>query len=123
MGPYGAHPTKPTSLIFAFAQIERGPVFAGPFFTRWGLEVETYLGGQRSRGHVVCTAKCRKEVVQPVFVRDVNGSQLQAHFVLVTPEHIVVPHGKVEKTPGLDALRVVVILFGARRGYLHQAGT
>lgn len=75
-----------------------------------GLEVETQLGCQGTRCHVVCTAKRRQEVIKCVLVRDVNRRQLQAHFVLVPVEQIVVSYRHVEEAPWGDALRIVVVV-------------
>ena len=76
------------------------------------LKVETDLSGDSPRRHIVRAAERGKEVVECVFIRDVDDGQLRAHFVLIPAEQVIVSHTKVEKTPGRDALGVVVVILG-----------
>src|ERR1700761_8485329 len=42
------------------------------------LEVETNFCRQRARGHVMCSAECRQEVVERVFVGNVYAGKANA---------------------------------------------
>ena len=67
-------------------------------------------------------AERREEVVESVFVRDVDRSELQADFVLFRVEQVVVADGDIEQAPRLNPLRILVVVLPAWRWYLHQAG-
>jgi hypothetical protein len=88
-----------------------------------GLEVESDLGRQGARRHIVRPAEGGKEVVECVFVRDVDGGELQADFVLVAMKYVVVPHRDVEKIPRCNAGRILVVVLGVRRRHLQKRGT
>ena len=85
--------------------------------------MEPELSCQRTRRHIVRAAEGGQEVIQRVLVGDVDRGQLQADFVLVSAEYIVVSNRQVEKAPRLDSLWVVVVLLGVRRWYLDQTRT
>src|ERR1019366_8379533 len=72
------------------------------------LEVESQFRGQRSRRHVMRSAERGKKVVERVLLRQVDDGQLRTPLVLVAVKEIVMPQGKIKKTPRGDALRVVV---------------
>lgn len=75
---------------------EKGLILTGPPLARWvGLEVEPYLGGEGSRGHVVGAAEGGKKVVQRVLVCQIDRGQLQADFatVIVKAKQVVISNG------------------------------
>ena len=61
--------------------------------------------------------KRRQEVVQRVVVAHVDGSEPRADLVAIRlPVHqVVVAQFHIEKVTRLNALRVLVVVFGARR--------
>ena len=75
------------------------------------LEMEAELGRQRTRRDVVRAAEGGEEVVERVLVGDVDGSQLETHFVLIAAEEVVMPDGNVEKASRRNARRVLVVVF------------
>ena len=77
------------------------------------LEVETQLSRYRSRRDVVCPAEGREEVVQRFFIRHIDHGDPRAPFVPVTTEEVIVTHREIEQIAGLDALWIVVVVFGA----------
>jgi len=66
----------------------------------------------------VCAAESRKKVVQRNFVRQIDDREADAPPVAVTVEEIVVPYGEIKQAARLDALRIVVVIFGKWRWYL-----
>ena len=54
------------------------------------LEVETNLGRQRTRCHIVRPAEGRKEVIQRGSVGYVDGGKRKTPFVMVAFEQVVV---------------------------------
>jgi len=84
------------------------------------LEVEPDLSRQRPRCHIMRPAERRQEVIQRRFVSQVDGGQLNAPLVLFTMEKIVIAQREIEKTPRLDALRIVIVVFGVRRRHADQ---
>src|ERR1700722_12210525 len=77
------------------------------------LEVQRDLGGHRPRGHVVGSAERRQEVVERVFVGDVDRGQVEVHLVMVSVEQVVLAYGRIEEVARLDARRVVIVVAGA----------
>src|ERR1700722_15398284 len=63
-----------------------------------------------------------KEVVEGIFVGDVDGRELQADFALVSVEQVVVSHRHVEEVARRDARRVVIVVFGIWLRHLNQTG-
>ncbi len=84
------------------------------------LEVERHLRRNRSRRHIMCSAKRRKEVVERVLVRQVDCGELETHFVLIATEQVVMSDRNIEKTPRRDARRVVVVVLRTRCRYLQE---
>ena len=85
--------------------------------------MKTDLRGQGAWRHIVRAAKRRKKVVQRIIVGQVNGGQLQAHFVLIAVQDVVVPERQVEQIAVRNARRIVVIVLGIRRGHLDERGS
>src|SRR5882757_3144599 len=69
--------------------------------------------GHRARRDVVRSAEGREEVVEGSFVGDIDGRELEAPFIFVVVEQIVVAEADVEEIAGSDAGRVVVVVLGA----------
>ena len=78
------------------------------------LEVESNLGGQRSRRHIMCTAEGRQEVVQCIFVRQVDRRKLQTPLVTITLEKVVVTDRQIKKASRCDTRRIVIVVFSPR---------
>jgi hypothetical protein len=85
--------------------------------------VQAELGCQRSRCHVMSAAECGKEVIQCGLVRDIDGGQLQADFVLIAMKQVVVAHSQVKQVSRLNALWIVVVIFRVGRGNSYQTGS
>src|ERR1019366_7487032 len=121
-------PFPPARCCFTFvykARTSSGEKMAArtepPFSSfRAALEVEPQLGGQRSRRHIMRSAERGKKVVERVLVRQVDDGQLRTPLVLVAVKEIVMPQGKIKKTPRGDALRVVVVIFSVGCRHSNQ---
>ena len=74
----------------------------------------------RARRQVMRAAERRQEVIERVLVRQIDRRQLQADFVLVASEHVVVSDRKIKDMPGRNAWRVLVVVLGTRQGNLQQ---
>src|SRR5450755_2893109 len=83
-------------------------------------EVEPNLRRQRSRRDVMCPAERGKEVVERIFVRNVDGCEPQAHLVLVALEYVVMPDRDIEQVSRRDARRILVVVLRVRRRHLQQ---
>ena len=57
-------------------------------------------------------AEGRKEVVENIFVGQVDDRKAQAHLVAVAIQQVVMADGQIEQVTGLNALRIVVVVFG-----------
>jgi hypothetical protein len=75
--------------------------------------VKTQLRGEGSWCDVVGSAEGGEEVVQGYTVGYVDGRELQAPFVFVTVEEVVVSHGNIEEMTWRDASGVVIGIVGA----------
>ena len=64
-------------------------------------------------------AEGRKEVVENIFVGQVDDRKAQAHLVAVAIQQVVMADGQIEQVTGLNALRIVVVVFGIGGGYFH----
>lgn len=87
------------------------------------LEVERNLGSQRARSYIVGAAEGREEVVQGVLVGDIDGCQIEINLVALGVEEVVFAEGGVKQVPRRDAWRVLVVVFGSRRGNADQGRT
>ena len=65
-------------------------------------------------------AKCRQKVIKSFFVGQVDNCQARTPFESVCVKDVVVSHGNVEPIARLDARRIMVIIFGARRWDLNE---
>src|ERR1700691_2539783 len=63
-----------------------------------------------------------KEVVEREFIREVDGSQLQADFVLVSAEQVFLAHRHVEEAPVCDARRLMVVVLSTWWRYVYERG-
>ena len=88
--------------------------FQPPSGLRFRLEVERYLTGQRAWRDVMRAAKGGEEVVERVFVRQINDGQLGAPFVFVAVKDVVMAQSQIEQAPVLNALWIVIIILFAR---------
>ena len=84
------------------------------------LEVKSQFRCQRTRRHVVRAAESRKEVIERVFVGDIDRGNLQADFVLVTAEKVVLSQRDVEHAPRRNALRIVIVVLLVRGRYRNE---
>lgn len=75
---------------------------------------------QRTRRDVVRAAERREKVVERVFVRDVNRRQLQADFVSIPVEEVVMADSEIEQVSWRHARRIGVIVFSTWRWHLHE---
>src|ERR1035437_3921450 len=68
-------------------------------------------------------AKGQRKFIKPVFFVPLVNGKLGADFVPIAAEEIVVAQGKVEETPRLDALRIVIVVLGIGPRYFYQRGS
>src|SRR5438270_14035587 len=89
--------------------------------TRWpNLEVKPHLRRVAARRHVVRAAEGREKVVQRGPVGQIYRRELQAPFVAVASEKIVVPDGQIKQMARRNARRIVVIILRSWRRYGYQ---
>ena len=69
------------------------------------------------------SAESGQEIVEGVFVRQVDDFQASAPLVLIAMKQIVVTHGNIEETTLANAGRVVVVILGAGRRDSYEVGT
>src|ERR1700723_3366743 len=83
------------------------------------LEMEAYLGRQGARRNVVRATEGGEEVIECVFVGDVDASEAEAPFVFIAIEEIVLADGEIEEAALLNAGRMMVVILrsGCRDGY------
>src|ERR1700722_4596740 len=91
-----------------------------PSGKRLPLEVEPELRCQSPRRHVVGAAESGEEVVECVFVGYVDGRQLQAHFIFISVEQVVVSDGDIKKTSTRNARRILVVVLGVWFRHIQQ---
>src|ERR1700679_513793 len=84
------------------------------------LEVEADLSRQSTRRNVMRAAEGGEEVVQSVFVGNVDACQTEAPFVFVAMEEVVLTDRSVEEVSVFNAGRIVVIVAGAGSRDGHQ---
>jgi hypothetical protein len=78
------------------------------------LEMESKLRRKCSRRDIVCPAKRRQKVIQRIFIAHIDSGNVQAPFVPVPGEQIIVPNRSVKKIPRRNPGGIVVIIPGAR---------
>jgi hypothetical protein len=78
-------------------------------------EVEGQLHCLGPRRHVVRPAEGGKEIVQRLLVCQVDNREAEAPLVAVGIKEVVMAHANVEQVPWRNALRIVVVVFLARR--------
>ncbi len=69
------------------------------------------------------SAESRQEVVERSLIGEIDYRETKTPFVTITMKQIVISHSSIEKAAGLDARRIVVVVFGSRRGDLDERGT
>src|SRR5579862_6573935 len=84
------------------------------------LEVETNLRGESTRGYVMGSTKSREEVIERLFVGQVDRRKSNAPLVFVPVEDVVVTHGEVKEIARSDAGRIVIVIFRTRRGNAQE---
>jgi hypothetical protein len=83
-------------------------------YFRPALEVEADGRRDCARRDVVRSAERRKEIVERLFVRQIDHRHAGAPFVSFAMETVVMAHGDVEQVARLDALRIVIVILLAR---------
>jgi hypothetical protein len=86
------------------------------------LEVEAELDGFGARGDEVCAAEGGEEVIERVFVGQVDDGEAKAPLVAVAAEEVVVADRHVEEVARSDARRILVVVFGAVGGDVDAGG-
>src|SRR5579862_9254957 len=89
---------------------ERKAARPGPPVPPSPSEVKPNLRRQRSRSDVMGAAERRQEVVERIFIRDVDRRELQAYLVFVAMKNIVVTHSEVKQISRRDAWRIVIVI-------------
>jgi len=85
-----------------------------------GSEVKPYFNRQGPRRNVMCAAERGKEVVDRLFVEQVDGRQLHAPLIAIAVKQVVVAERQIKQVARLGSLRVVVVVFRSWRGYLEE---
>ena len=75
--------------------------------------METNRRGYCTRSDVVGSAECGKEIVERLFVHQVDNRQSGAPLVAIAVKNVVVSHGQVKQVARLGSLRIVIVVFGA----------
>lgn len=78
--------------------------------------MEPELRRVRSRRNKVGATKCRKEVIQRGFIRDVDGVQLQAPFVAIAMKEIIVSHRYIKQVARIESRWPQDLLHGSGSG-------
>ena len=86
------------------------------------LEVEAEFHGFAPRRDVMGAAEGGKEVVQRLFVRQIDDGESEADLVSLRFEvkHVVIADAQIKQMAGQDARRIVVVIFRARRRNLQK---
>ena len=77
----------------------------------------------RPRCHIVGAAESGKEVIERLFVRDVDHGKSRTPFVFVAIRQIIHAHCHVEEIARRDARRVMIVILGSGGRYLDVLGT
>lgn len=77
-------------------------------------KMESKFGCQGARRYIVRAAEGGEEVVQSVFVGQIDNRELRAPLVSFAVEQVIVAQGEIEQTARLDALRIVIVIFRPR---------
>ena len=67
-------------------------------------------------------AKRGKKVVEHVAIGDVNGGELQANFVFISVEQVIVSDGEIEQVEWRDTLRIVIVVLGSGCRHFDETG-
>ncbi len=73
--------------------------------------------GQRARRNIMRSAERGKEIVECLFVRQIDNFQAGAPLIPVGIKQVVISQGDVEQVARLNSLRIVVVIF--RPGQRH----
>ena len=68
------------------------------------------------------SAKRREEVIEGLFIQQINHLNSSAPFVPVAVKNIVMSQCDVKQVALLNSLWIVVVVLGERCGYLNQVG-
>ena len=85
-------------------------------------EVESQLGVDGSRGHVMSPAKGREEVVECYPVGNVDRRYLKAPPIFVAAEKVVISDCDIKQVAGTYSGWVMVVVLSARSGDLYEGG-
>lgn len=85
-------------------------------------EVESQLGGDGSRGHVMSPAERREKVVECHPIGNVDCCYLKAPPILVAPEKVVISDRGIKQVAGAYAGWVTVVVLSARSRDLYKSG-
>ena len=78
-------------------------------------EVESQLGGDRSRGYVVGPTERREEIVESEMISEIDDRDLATPSVFVSVEQVVMPNRQIKQMARSNAWRILVIIFRTRR--------
>ena len=81
--------------------------------------MESQLRRQRPRRHKMGSAESRQEVIQRRFVSHVDRRQLQAPFITVAFEQVVMPKREIKQVARRDPRGIVVVVLGVRRRHSY----
>ena len=86
------------------------------------LEVQPHLRGHGSWGHIVGSTERGQEIIERGSVGHVDGRKLQAPFVFIVVEQIVIADTDIEEVARGDPSWVVVVILGAGGGQGNEPG-
>ena len=75
-----------------------------------------------SRRNKMSSGEGGKKVIERRLIGDVDGVELQAPFVSVAVEDIVMPYGHIKEMARCNPRWIVVVIFCARRGNRDPCG-
>src|ERR1700682_1280267 len=73
-----------------------------------------------SRWYEVCPAKCRQEIVERHFVREVRHRKPECYLIALSAKQVVGSKRDVKQIPGLHAVWVMVVVFRSSLGQSEQ---
>ena len=88
--------------------------------TQVRLEVQGQLAGHGARRDVVRAAEGGEEVVERLFVGQIDGRDLHAPFAAIAVKEVVVADSHIEEIAGLNAGRVMIVVAGTGFGNADQ---
>ena len=76
-----------------------------------------------ARRNIMRSAERREEVVEGLFIRNIDNRQPGAHLVPVAVKNVVMPHRQVKQVTRLNPLRIVIVFFRPGFRYLEVYGS